>query len=190
MRSFMLYAAEEHKAFSNSLLANEAVDEVNRIRQLAYNQEMTTDPVYWFDQSTKRIKLLKKIDDHLANSLGETAADIEAQATSQFYTALTMAISLLTGTMLIAAFFATKMVRDLNNALSRMRDTADGEGDLTKPIDVSGGDEIGQLCFAINRFIDRLHNVVLTVKDGTQSITTSCQELTAASMSLASSSSE
>lgn len=190
MRSYELYADETHKAYSKAKLSGDAVNEVNRIRELAYSQKMSTDPVYWFEQSTKRINLLKNVDDYLANSLEETAQTIKSVATSQLYTSATVVASLLSLTLSIAGFFATKMVRSLNNALTRMKDIADGEGDLTKRIEVTSGDEIGELCETINRFIDRLHNVVLTVKEGTTNISASCHELTAASMSLAQSSSE
>ncbi len=57
--------------------------------------------------------------------------------------------------------FIISRITLLNN---KIKDLAEGEGDLTKRIKVRANDEIGEIAKNINKFIDKLQNMVLNLK--------------------------
>ncbi len=67
--------------------------------------------------------------------------------------------------------------RRLDQIVSRTRDIAEGEGDLTRRLDDDAQDEIGQLADAFNRFTDKIRSVIWQVKEVTSASTLSSQEI-------------
>src|SRR5690606_285293 len=55
---------------------------------------------------------------------------------------------------------ARSITRPVNDLRERMLELADGDGDLTRRLDVTGNDEIGQVAQAFNRFAATIHDVV------------------------------
>jgi len=52
------------------------------------------------------------------------------------------------------------IVRPLANVVTNLRDIAEGEGDLTRELDVNTKDEVGVLAESFNRFVARLRDMV------------------------------
>ena len=63
----------------------------------------------------------------------------------------------------LAMLSVLSISRPLTNIASRMRDIAEGDGDLTRRIPVSGRDEIAQVGRAFNTFADTAQNLVAEV---------------------------
>ncbi len=64
----------------------------------------------------------------------------------------------------IGVLISRLVTHPVDAILLRMRDIADGEGDLTKRVDFHANDELGQLCAAINRFLGDIHRIISEVK--------------------------
>ncbi len=60
----------------------------------------------------------------------------------------------------IAWLVGRRLTAPLERLRARMAEIADGEGDLTQRMPVSGGDEVGQLSAAFNRFVDKVAGTV------------------------------
>lgn len=64
--------------------------------------------------------------------------------------------------IVVMILVATQMIAKPIDALTdTMRDIASGEGDLTRRIDISSNDEVGQLARHMNTFIDKLRAMML-----------------------------
>ncbi|MCG6306316.1 methyl-accepting chemotaxis protein [Vibrio vulnificus] len=63
--------------------------------------------------------------------------------------------------------FVMKPMRQIQVA---MRDIAEGEGDLSRRIDISSHDELGELAHSFNQFTSRIHNTIGEVVAATQSV--------------------
>ncbi|PWW24739.1 methyl-accepting chemotaxis protein [Geodermatophilus normandii] len=86
-----------------------------------------------------------------------------ADGRSDMVTALVLAavaIALLGG--VLARQVARRLTAPLEQLRARMAEIADGEGDLTQRMPVTGDDEVGQLSAAFNRFVGK---VAATVRD-------------------------
>jgi len=62
-----------------------------------------------------------------------------------------------------------------------LRDVAQGEGDLTKRLEVSRHDEIGTVSQWFNTFMDRLHETISQVASNTESLAAAGQQISASS---------
>ncbi len=84
-----------------------------------------------------------------------------AEGRSAMLTAVVVAAVLVA---LLGALLARQVGRRLTAPLERLRarmaEIADGEGDLTQRMPVSGDDEVGQLSAAFNRFVDKVAGTV------------------------------
>ena len=63
-----------------------------------------------------------------------------------------------------AAFMARSIAIPIHNVSDRLKDIAEGEGDLTARLEVHGTDEIGRLSKWFNKFMEKLHPVISEVK--------------------------
>ena len=63
----------------------------------------------------------------------------------------------------------------------RMKDIAEGEGDLTRRIDVSTRDEIGQLGLWFNKFIVRMQETIAAIGGNAQTLAGASEQMTAVS---------
>jgi methyl-accepting chemotaxis protein len=90
--------------------------------------------------------------------------------------AIGMLVALLFGFMLTRS-----IVQPISLASAKMRDIAEGEGDLTQRLPVQGDDELAQLSSAFNSFVDTIHAVVRQVAGATTQLTGAAEELSAAS---------
>ncbi|PSS72146.1 methyl-accepting chemotaxis protein [Shewanella algae] len=88
---------------------------------------------------------------------------------------IVIVITLVTATLIL--FAAQRTVTPIRNMLDNLNDIAQGEGDLTKRLQVHGEDEIAQLGQAFNRFVDKLQHII-------RDVTTATHEVQAASGSI------
>jgi len=61
--------------------------------------------------------------------------------------------------LLVASRLQRQVTGPLNQVVERMKDIARGEGDLTKRLEVTGKDEIGEVAEAFNTFVGKLQTV-------------------------------
>lgn len=83
-------------------------------------------------------------------------------------------------------FIARCITKPLTQAVAVLKDIAEGEGDLTKRLDVLGRDEIGDLAKWFNVFMDKLHGIIGQVRGAVGEITEASQQLSSASDQLSS----
>ncbi len=64
----------------------------------------------------------------------------------------------------LGIWMANKIVLPINKVSEGLKGIAQGEGDLTKRLEVIGNDEIGQLAKWFNQFLDSIHHLVVDIK--------------------------
>ncbi|MHA7926979.1 MAG: methyl-accepting chemotaxis protein [Marinobacter sp.] len=79
--------------------------------------------------------------------------------------------------VLLALIVVRSIIRPLKSAVSAMNDIASGDGDLTRRLDVSGKDELGQLATAFNSFADQVHGLVERVLSSTRTLNEATADL-------------
>ncbi len=83
-------------------------------------------------------------------------------------------------------FLSGTITRPLKELVSRLRDIAQGEGDLVSRMEVRGRDETGELARWFNIFVEKLHDIISKVKSNTIEVAAAIGEISATSSQLAS----
>ncbi len=69
------------------------------------------------------------------------------------------------------------IIRPLNNTVLMIRDIAEGEGDLTKSLDIKTQDEVGELAKWFNTFTDKLRTMIKDIAGNADTLNMSSSEL-------------
>jgi methyl-accepting chemotaxis protein len=114
----------------------------------------------------------------------------EVKAASDMYsnTRLMLIVFSLVG---IGAGFAISLavvngaVKGIRSVRDRIRDVAEGEGDLTKRIPITSSDELADLSTWFNTFMDKLHDIISQVAMGTEHIASATEEISSSATQVA-----
>jgi len=156
MGIFQIYGTPDIKAHYVATVKGLAVDEVARMRKIAIASPQTNDiggvdATHWFKQITNKINLLKQVEDKIAIKINTLGAEIEGEATNQFYTILVVSLALLS----LAIALSIVIVRGITGPLSSMTAVMGvlAAGDKTVKVPGIGrGDEIGTMADAVEVF--------------------------------------
>ncbi|SMC22197.1 methyl-accepting chemotaxis sensory transducer with Cache sensor [Andreprevotia lacus DSM 23236] len=100
---------------------------------------------------------------------------------SSLNTLLMMCLGALVVVLVIIIPLASTLVNQLLSGLTRVRNAmqeiAQGQGDLTRKIDVAGNDEIAQTADAFNRFVAQLRNMFSELRQETGRLTQGVAEI-------------
>ncbi|WP_022666897.1 methyl-accepting chemotaxis protein [Desulfospira joergensenii] len=77
----------------------------------------------------------------------------------------------------LAWFVAGKVVNPLVNLRDKLKDIAEGEGDLRTRLEITSKDEIGQLAAWFNTFIDKIHVLIREVAQNSDELNLSSTDL-------------
>ncbi|MDD2463752.1 MAG: methyl-accepting chemotaxis protein [Desulfobulbus sp.] len=105
------------------------------------------------------------------------AADIFTQTRKIKQGILGLSLALLLA-ILVPLFFSVRgVVIPINRTVAMLRDIAQGEGDLTKRMEILKNDEIGELANWFNQFLDRLERIVRDFGSKAHSLSLSSETL-------------
>ena len=114
----------------------------------------------------------------------------EVKATDEAYsrTRLAMILVCVLGVSASVAFAMIVVRGTVNGMLAvteRIKDVAEGEGDLTKRIPVTSKDELAELSTWFNTFMDKLHDIISQVAVGTEHIASATEEISSSATQVA-----
>jgi methyl-accepting chemotaxis protein len=90
-------------------------------------------------------------------------------------------LAVLGATLAFSLWMTHRIVRPIRRAADMIRDIAEGDGDLTRRLEVASRDEIGDLSTSFNHFVDRLQVIIGQIAGNAQTLTISATELAAVS---------
>lgn len=89
-------------------------------------------------------------------------------------------------TVLITVKTSLYIIRGLRRAVASMRDIAEGEGDLTRRLEVVGQDEIGEIAQSFNVFVEKIQSIIRDIGGNAGALASSSTELSAIAGQMAS----
>lgn len=168
MDAFLAMATDESKNLYKTKIDSPVIAEVNTMRDIAKAKALEgnfgVDGVVWFKTITKKIDILKEIDDALAQQntklLEELKSSSIAAATISIgsYIAFTIAI------FIIIFFISRGVNRSVRSSLEKIG-CVSSNLDLTCDIVVEGQDEISQISRALHKMIVAFKESVYQAKD-------------------------
>src|SRR5271157_528932 len=102
--------------------------------------------------------------------------------------------ALVVAAILLLIVWGLALVRSVSKALKNMigmvKDLADGEGDLTKRLEIVTHDELGELANWFNTFLDEIHGIISQVAGTAEQVASASEELNATSRQITANSEE
>ncbi|WP_343043886.1 methyl-accepting chemotaxis protein [Marichromatium bheemlicum] len=110
------------------------------------------------------------------------AADHAAAAARQsaLVMILVSVVSIIVGIVLML-LVTRAIVRRIQRLTGMMRDVAEGEGDLTRTIEIHGKDELAELAAAFNLFQGKLRDLIAEIAGGSERLAAAAEQLSATS---------
>ncbi|MEI6209832.1 MAG: methyl-accepting chemotaxis protein [Desulfuromonadales bacterium] len=104
-----------------------------------------------------------------------------ADASSDFKQSKIIALAITAAALLMGALISFFVTRSITSPIHRMRvmiqDIAEGEGDLTKCLDASAKDELGEVSRWFNTFIDKLHGIISQISSTSDQVASASNQL-------------
>ncbi len=138
----------------------------------------------------------QKLYDEAVGTIESIVAHLQQQSEQNYQTNQTirerthtlMLIIIVSG-ILIAVLLAAVMTRivtlPVRIVVARLKDIAQGEGDLTRRLEVATQDEIGELASWFNRFIDQLNTIIIQVQQNGRHIASASRQIAEGNQNLA-----
>jgi len=114
----------------------------------------------------------------------------KSRVNSIYAVAGSCAAALLVITLLIFVITKTMVVDRVSRTVEMLKDIAEGEGDLTQRLVEDSNDELGELSRWFNAFVDNIQQIVSTIQESVERVSSSSTELAATADSLSSGSTE
>jgi len=85
---------------------------------------------------------------------------------------------------IVVIFIAGTIVKPINQAVSGLKDIAEGEGDLTMRLNVASNDEVGEMAHWLNTFIEKLQTIIRQIAGNSEMVGQSSTQLSQISLQL------
>lgn len=110
--------------------------------------------------------------------------EISAEAWTSLITMLAISGVIFAGIITLCLVIVIGIVGNLKAMIASFQDIAEGEGDLTKRIEIKAKDEIAELAGWFNTFLDKLQNMIASIARNTAEVDQESNSLSAISSSL------
>jgi methyl-accepting chemotaxis protein len=155
-RTFSAFATPLDQEELGKTVSGPEVAQVETLREVALStlagQPLgDTTAATWFGVATKRIDLLKKVEDDIAQSLLQTAGSIRSAAQKTLWIFVVLGAGLTAGALTLAVIIARGISRSVVSMTAAMRNLAEGDLSVAIP-SVGQKDEIGQMATAMQVF--------------------------------------
>jgi methyl-accepting chemotaxis protein len=134
----------------------------------------------WSEMSLVDDTMLKNAESLKSDAENALAASTELVDRWQFLQ-LVIVIGAIVVAIFVGVFVSRSITKPLNKAVSMIRDIAEGEGDLTKRLDVKSKDEMGELSRWFNTFVENLQTIIKDIAGNADTLNTSSGGLSALS---------
>ncbi|MEO1583663.1 MAG: methyl-accepting chemotaxis protein [Planctomycetota bacterium] len=125
-------------------------------------------------------------DTHGAYQVRMPLAGVDASVASFFTTgAAFSAPVVIIAIGLFVVLLRMLVVKPITSVVSVVQDIAQGEGDLTKRLDVKRGDEIGKLAHWFDQFLNNMHDIISQVRGATGEVSAASTQIAASSEQMA-----
>jgi methyl-accepting chemotaxis protein len=117
---------------------------------------------------------------------GADNADLLAPVNSLRNVNLSVALTVVAAAVVILLLLVRRTTSPINNAVERLKDIAQGEGDLTQRLEVTTTDEMGEMATWFNTFLQNLQTMIKDIAANAATLSTASAELTSISRQMTS----
>ncbi len=129
------------------------------------------DYIYKFENG------VEKLGTYTEKIIDDTTTDLVVQGQRSKTVIMLFLVGGVGLSILLSVFISIATIKPINAVVMRLKDIAQGEGDLTKRLDVGSRDEVGQLALWFNTFLDKLQPLIKEIGVKSQVVGTMATEL-------------
>lgn len=163
LEEFKRYASSKNYDAYLKVTSDQSFSEVERMRQIARDKFMVggfgVEGPYWFDTITRKINLLKEVEDKLAEDLIHQIKEIEDKNSFSFWLVLSISSVVILITLVAGYLIAnsiTSRIRVMRRYLMELKETKNINQELRLG---KSADEIGVIGGVLNEFLDSIRQV-------------------------------
>jgi len=161
---FLASATDDVKVLFTQKMQDESIKEVEKFRSIALAKanegNFGVDAQVWFNTITKKIDILKAIDDGISKSSAELIAKLSKEASSQMW--FSVSISGIFGVLLLIILISVQrgIIKSVNSSHHQIKYIADAKDLSTKIAIENTKDELAQISHAINGMVDSFASTI------------------------------
>ena len=159
--------------FTNSLTQN--IDLV--LKEYSLLKDLNFNVNEFNNNNTTLGSTIENLREVVNTQYDKSSDDVVSEAQQFVWIVLVITVIGLLISLLFGFLVRKSITAPVNDLVDMSKDIAQGEGDLTKRIIVSGKDELGDLSTWFNMFLERLNNMVSEIKKHAANINVSSQEM-------------
>jgi methyl-accepting chemotaxis protein len=160
------------------------------MNDLSFGKEMVAKGSGFIEYEWKGVTktVAFKKDELMGWTVGAGANNAELLAPAKSLGIVNLALALVVVGIAVAVmlFLVRAMTKPINNAVERLKDIAQGEGDLTQRLEVTTRDEIGEMATWFNTFLQNQQAMIKDIADNARTLSKSSAELASISQQMAS----
>ena len=162
--AFLASATDDVKVLFHQKMQDESIKEVEKFRSIALAKanegNFGVDAQVWFNTITKKIDILKIIDDGISRSSTELIANLSKEASSQMW--LSVSMSGIFGVLLLIILISVQrgIIKSVNSSHRQIKYIADAKDLSTKIAIDNTKDELAQISHAINGMVDSFASTI------------------------------
>jgi len=166
MDAFVSIATDDAVSMYKKTMNSPVVAEVEKMRNIAKTRQSNfgVDSVVWFKTITKKINLLKKVDDKLAKENDKLLAEVESQYQRDTLITLVGYITFAIAIFIIITLISRGVNRSVKSSLDKIQ-CISNELDLSCSVIVEGDDEISQISKALHVMVVAFKETVYEAQD-------------------------
>ncbi len=161
--SFLATAPKEIADFYTKTYKGNAIDEVLKMRAKALAGDLQVDSVYWFDTITKKINILKTIDDKISSLALEKTAALKQEEIQHGMVLIAENIAIVLALTLLLLFISKSIITNIN-ALNTQLNEVTEKMDLTRSIHSDSEGEIREITDSLNALINTFKTAINNTK--------------------------
>jgi methyl-accepting chemotaxis protein len=165
MDSYLSIASKDLVDSYNKNMKDNSIKEVEKFRTIAYenmaNGGFDVDPVVWFKTITKKINILKSIDDEIANRVSQELKTLKGSTYGSVIAGILAMIFIFFVASLIVKNI-DRSIKELNQQIISIADTKD----FSKDIKVTNKDEFGEIQSALASLTRSIKDALNHAKNG------------------------
>ncbi|PKH88075.1 methyl-accepting chemotaxis protein [Colwellia sp. Bg11-28] len=177
--SFNAFASNENKNYFSQKQNAPSIKEVIKLRKIAIDnatsENLNVDASFWFEQATKRIGVLKEIEDELTRSLLLLTKETQGNAFNSLIYYLISSLMIL----LLVAIFSFYILKELHNQVTDltcvMSKVSDGN-DLTVRAKFTGKSELGLISTALNLTLEKFAGAMSEISTSSTMLAAASEE--------------
>ena len=164
--SFLTIAPVEVVKFYNQKMNSPVVKEVKRMEKIALekDRDFGVDSEYWFKTITKKINILKEIDDFISKFNAKIIQKDKRNIINKAILLVSAFFAFGVIVVVIISLIAKNINKEVNTSLKEINEISNNL-DLTRVIETKNNDEISLMMRAINKMIEAFRETMFKIKE-------------------------